>query len=125
MSCSRSSSNLLFFIMSVIMLNVSFIPIHHSCRSHAIKTAFISSANLLRLSIHLTVVPVLSTSWYQYPFSLDVFLIVSAAETWAAMLSSSLYLCHLIFMINRRCPLMKVCSVFKMAPVHCPCLSIV
>ena len=30
---------------------------HHSCRSHATKTTFISSTTLLCLSIHLDVVP--------------------------------------------------------------------
>ena len=43
---------------------------HHSCRSHATKTAFISSTTLRCLSIHLAVAPEISTSWYQYPFSL-------------------------------------------------------
>ena len=44
---------------------------HHSCRSHVTKTAFISSTTLRCLSIHLAVAPEISTSWYQYPFSLD------------------------------------------------------
>ena len=43
---------------------------HHSCRSHATKTAFISSTTLRCLSIRLALAPVISTSWYQYPFSL-------------------------------------------------------
>ena len=43
---------------------------HHSCRSHATKTAFISGTTLRCLSIHLAVAPEISTSWYQYPFSL-------------------------------------------------------
>ena len=43
---------------------------HHSCRSHATNTAFISSTTLRCLSIHLAVAPDISTSWYQYPFSL-------------------------------------------------------
>ena len=43
---------------------------HHSCRSHATKTALISSTTLRCLSIHLAVAPEISTSWYQYPFSL-------------------------------------------------------
>ena len=43
---------------------------HHSCRSHATKTAFISSTTLRCLSIHLAVAPEISTSWYQYPISL-------------------------------------------------------
>ena len=42
---------------------------HHSCRSHATRTAFISSTTLRCLSIHLAVAPEISTSWYQYPFS--------------------------------------------------------
>ena len=46
---------------------------HHSCRSHATKTAFISSTTLRCLSIHLAVAPEISTSWYQYPFSLGFF----------------------------------------------------
>ena len=47
--------------------NISY---HHSCRSHATNTAFISSTTLRCLSIHLAVAPEISTSWYQYPFSL-------------------------------------------------------
>ena len=43
---------------------------HHSCRSHTTKTTFISSTTLLSLSINLAVVTEISTSWYQYPFSL-------------------------------------------------------
>ena len=43
---------------------------HHSCRLHATKTAYISSTTSLCLSIHLVVQPEISTSWYQYPFSL-------------------------------------------------------
>ena len=64
---------------------------HHSCRLHATKTTFISSTTLLCLSIHLAVVPEISTSWYQYPFlqiSLDC---VFVAETWVATWSLSFW----------------------------------
>ena len=44
-------------------------PIQTQCYT---KTAFISSTTLLCLSIHPTVVPEISTSWYQYLFSLDL-----------------------------------------------------
>ena len=43
----------------------------HSCVLHTTKTAVISSTTLLGLSIHRAVVPEISSSWYQYPFSLD------------------------------------------------------
>ena len=50
--------------------HVNIIIHHHSCRSHATTTAFISSTTLRCLSIHLDVAPEISTSWYQYPFCL-------------------------------------------------------
>ena len=50
---------------------------HHSCRSHATKTAFISSNTLRCLSIHLAVAPEISTSWCQYLFFFRFLLIVS------------------------------------------------
>ena len=52
------------------ILHCMFYIHHHSCRSHATKTAFISSTTLRCLSIHLAVAPEISTSWYQYAFSL-------------------------------------------------------
>ena len=52
--------------------HTTYIHHHHSCRSHATKTAFISSTTLLCLSIHLAVVSNMSTSWYQYPVSSDL-----------------------------------------------------
>ena len=47
-------------------------------------------STLLCLPIHLAIVPEISTSWYQYPFSLSLSLsldCVFVAETWAAMWS--------------------------------------
>ena len=62
------------------------ITIHHNCWSHATKTAFIFSTTSLCLSIHLAVVADISKSWYQYIFSLEIYLdCVIVAETWAAM----------------------------------------
>ena len=40
---------------------------HHGCRWQATNTAFMACTTLLQLSMHLAVVPEISTSWYQFP----------------------------------------------------------